>query len=85
MKSVYHRDMVAHIIGLQSVNRSLKSELESTKTELAGLRESLEALCGIVEKQAKDEGLWFISRTCPESYLQQELRKLHAAIEEIEV
>ncbi len=35
----------------------------------------------IVEKQAEDEGLWFISETVPEAYLQLELRKLHAAIE----
>lgn len=31
--------------------------------------------------QAADEGLWFISETASESYLQQELRKLHFLIE----
>ena len=36
----------------------------------------------LVNKQAEDEGLWFIAQTAPEAYLQQELRKLHAAIEE---
>lgn len=35
----------------------------------------------LVDKQAEDEGLWFIAATAPESYLQQELRKLHAEIE----
>ena len=31
--------------------------------------------------QAEDEGLWFEAKTAPEAYLQQELRRLHAAIE----
>ena len=37
----------------------------------------------LVHKQAKDDGLWFIARTAPEAYLQQELRLLHALIEEL--
>lgn len=35
----------------------------------------------LVQRQADDEGLWFQAQTAPEAYLQQELRKLHAAIE----
>jgi len=35
----------------------------------------------LVNEQAEDEGLWFIARTAPEAYLQQELRRLHAAVE----
>jgi len=35
----------------------------------------------IVLAQAKDEGLWFKAQTAPEAYLQQELRRLHAAVE----
>jgi hypothetical protein len=35
----------------------------------------------LVDRQAEDDGLWFIAQTAPEAYLQQELRKLHAAIE----
>ncbi len=35
----------------------------------------------IVNKQAADDGLWFAATTAPEAYLQQELRRLHAAIE----
>ncbi len=35
----------------------------------------------IVDEQAEDEGLWFHAITAPEAYLQQELRRLHAAIE----
>ena len=36
----------------------------------------------IVDEQAEDVGLWFGVHTVPEAYLQQELRRLHAAIEE---
>ena len=33
-------------------------------------------LIKLVNKQAEDDGLWFIARTASEAYLQQELRKL---------
>ncbi len=35
----------------------------------------------VVDEQAEDEGLWFNAMHASEGYLQQELRKLHAAIE----
>lgn len=35
----------------------------------------------VVLEQAEDEGLWFKAQTAPEAYLQQELRRLHAAVE----
>jgi len=35
----------------------------------------------LVDEQAADDGLWFIATTAPEAYLQQELRRLHAVIE----
>lgn len=35
----------------------------------------------LVGEQAEDDGLWFQAVTAPEAYLQQELRRLHAAIE----
>ena len=38
-------------------------------------------LLELVSRQAEDEGLWFEAQTAPEAYLQQELRKLHEAIE----
>lgn len=39
------------------------------------------AIKAIVAEQAEDDGLWFIAQTAPEAYLQQELRRLHAVIE----
>lgn len=35
----------------------------------------------IVAEQAEDEGLWFVPVTASEDYLQQALRRLHAAVE----
>ena len=45
---------------------------------------SMDKIQELVNKQAKDEGLWFIARTCPEAYLQAALRELHRVIEEQE-
>ena len=39
----------------------------------------------VVDEQAEDEGLWFMAMTVSEVYLQQELRRLHAAIEGVPV
>lgn len=41
-----------------------------------------EAVHVLVDEQAKDAGIWFEAVTAPEAYLQQELRRLHKAIEE---
>ena len=41
----------------------------------------LRQLRTLVDRQAEDEGLWFDAATAPEAYLQQELRRLHAAVE----
>lgn len=40
-------------------------------------------LLSMVNRQAEDEGLWFVAETAAEAYLQQELRLLHAVIEEV--
>ena len=39
------------------------------------------AIIRLVDEQARDGGLWFAAKTAAEAYLQQELRRLHAAIE----
>lgn len=44
-------------------------------------RAEAEAVYQLVQKQAEDEGLWFIAETAPEAYLQAALRELHAAVE----
>lgn len=42
---------------------------------------SLARIQKCVDEQAEDDGLWFQAETASEAYLQQELRKLHWAIE----
>jgi len=39
----------------------------------------------LAARQAEDEGIFFIAETAAEAYLQQEIRKLHALIEENEL
>lgn len=51
------------------------------RTELAWRRAFIQKLKTIVKHQAEDEDLWFKAQTAPEVYLQQELRRLHRAIE----
>ncbi len=40
-------------------------------------------LQALAREQAEDEGLWFHALTAAEAYVQQELRRLHQAIEEV--
>ena len=44
---------------------------------------SVDDLKAIVDKQAENEGLWFVAQTAPEAYLQLHLRALHDAIEKL--
>ena len=39
------------------------------------------AVRDVVDEQVEDGGVWFTAQTAAEAYLQQELRKLHAAVE----
>ena len=47
----------------------------------AASREKLTHLRQVVNEQAEDEGLWFLSTTITEAYLQGALRRLHEIIE----
>lgn len=40
-----------------------------------------ESVADVIKAQAEDDGLWFESESIVEAYLQQELRRLHAAVE----
>jgi hypothetical protein len=45
-------------------------------------KQKLDAIRALVNEQAEDFGLWFDAVYAIEAYLQQELRRLHAVIEE---
>lgn len=53
----------------------------AAKAQIADLERQFAEARAEVERQAADPGLWFISGTAPEVYLQQALRRLHAIIE----
>jgi len=55
--------------------------LEKRITELKRYKTAWDSCRALVAEQAMDEGLWFVAATAPEGYLQQELRRLHTAIE----
>ena len=87
-----HKTYIQEIADLSEANDELTSERDRTQKVLEETVESMgnsiirleaerDAPLKLVAEQAEDEGLWFMAQTAPEAYLQQELRKLHAAIE----
>ncbi len=69
-------------------NKQLQAELKRAKEALVEYGRHLDeynksalAILALVNNQAKDEGLWFIAKFATEAYFQQELRRLHVAIE----
>lgn len=61
---------------------SVDGKAHQSAVEIIGrLEAQLKKTQAIVNGQAEDGGLWFIAHTASEAYLQQQLRKLHAAIE----
>ena len=60
--------------------------MEPSDTQrLSGLRDQIRDLWRLVDRQAKDEGLWFRATTATEAYMQQELRKLHHCINAVDL
>lgn len=71
--------------------RAARSEAAAAnfRTEAAGIIAAMDqlqmrwaAVRSLVAEQTEDKGLWFVARTAAEGYLQQELRRLHSAVEE---
>ncbi len=63
-----------------AANRLINALEQINKT----LMDDHKTIRDVVNKQAEDEGLWFEAQTAPEAYLQQELRRLHTVIEELD-
>ena len=70
------------------LTESRKKELDAETRACAAeerahrLAAALQEMCTLVDRQAEDEGLWFMTKTTSEAYLQQALRRLHQAIEQ---
>jgi hypothetical protein len=69
------------LIGYVDLVAAAEEALLSNGNRIATLEASMALLKIITADQAEDEGLWFIAQTAPEAYLQEALRRLHAAIE----
>lgn len=68
--------------GRNNANAAYIAALDPTTIKrIVDAAEALEISHALVQKQAEDDGLWFIAQTAAEAYLQQELRKLHHSIE----
>ncbi len=68
---------------LHQINQSheMKLSVRGYEIQIADLEAQRDAIQQVVDEQAEDEGLWFRAQTAPEAYLQQALRRLHAAVE----
>ena len=69
-----------------AVHVGTRASLIDSIIELVALAQpapALERLRKMVNEQAEDDGLWFRAETAPEAYLQQELRRLHHAVEAV--
>ena len=81
-------DAQKEIAALREQNDSLNAQMQNRDAKIAALKAQLAAqgwqdIKALVNLQAENEWLWFIAHTAPEAYLQQELRKLHSAIDAI--
>ena len=65
------------------IKTSWKAGYDAGVSSAQGRERCLGELSLFVNKQAEDEGLWFIAETASEGYLQQGLRKLHGLIEHL--
>ena len=56
---------------------------ECREAKFKSLELQLFEIRGLVDEQAKDEGLWYMPACTSEAYIQQEFRKLHVLIEKV--
>lgn len=64
----------------REVALDLTARIARLSAKLTASEAARDQLRKLVDAQAEDEGLWFVAHYASEAYLQQELRKLHAAI-----
>ena len=84
---IYRADLYRNE-NMESNNEECRRNTMNSEEQKKGAEECMESqnkmmndIQKLVNEQAEDEGLWFEAETAPEAYLQQELRRLHYAIE----
>jgi hypothetical protein len=75
-------ELVRYGVGIATA-RLVIVDVQRYEASLTWRLDAITALRALVDRQAEDEGCWFIAASMPEAYLQQELRRLHAAVEAI--
>ena len=75
------RQAAAELRRLDAECNDLAHQLNQSNERNGRLIAQRDAIQQVVDEQAEDEGLWFRAETAAEAYLQQELRRLHAAVE----
>lgn len=78
-----HTYAVADVRQLEAENKRLTNGWDQTLNQLENAHAEIREIREMVDRQAEDEGLWFIRVTASEAYLQQELRSLHDRIERL--
>lgn len=73
--------MITELAKLRARLDNYVNTIGRENVQLEASNERVRAARIIVDEQAGDDGLWFIAETCAEAYVQQALRRLHAAIE----
>jgi len=74
-------EYIKHFERQEAFERIVKGIEMPTPMTIEMEEDERQAALDIVNEQAKDEGLWFNAKYASEAYLQQELRRLHAAVE----
>lgn len=67
-----------HFACTRKIVNGYKKTIEHLDREVGKLRK----IQAVVDEQAEDEGLWHEASYASEAYIQKELRRLHAIIEE---
>ena len=68
-------------LGINRYPPFVRKALNTIADRLESLITQTEDARTMVREQAEDDGLWFIADSVVEAYFQQEIRRLHATIE----
>lgn len=79
-----HEKIGEALLAAQAERDEALAKLAKVRAEYKTWEDSVVFPMALVNAQAEDHGLWFAAQTASEAYLQQALRKLHAAVEDFE-
>ena len=77
-----HCETHTYGLNISRPDLTFKAECLKAQAEMEHKAAAYDAAIACVNDQAENSELWFVARTAAEAYLQQELRRLHAVIEQ---